>query len=119
MAGLDLVSIVHSPSGVSVLLPTRLGDPEVSNYIKTHTIVAYTRDAAMICPDCILRQHQGIDGTRERSAEEALDVTAWWFGINRMDESSYGDEFYKVVFADQVQGHDFCDNCFEKIMDMI
>lgn len=91
----------------------------MNHYIKTDTIVAYSHDGALTCVDCVAHSYYAPGCGRERNAEEALDMLAWSLGINRNDESSYGDTFYKVVFVDQVSSDDCCDICLENIMDTI
>lgn len=83
--------------------------------MKSWTIVAYTYQAANMCPACIHRIFMGDD---ESTTEVVLDGSARYLGVNREDETSFDSgDFPKVVFADQVESNEACDACGELIID--
>lgn len=83
-------------------------------------ISAYTYQADLLCPSCVL-DAMTTDGTKRpgyaaaalgRDPEQALDALAAVAMLDRYDEHSFdSDEFPKVVFADQVEPGDRCGAC--------
>lgn len=80
---------------------------------KATDIVAYTYNADIYCPACIL-QAMGVlqpNGT----TEWALDSLALDRGIDRYDERTFDSgDFPKVVFASDLEG-ELCGMCGEAI----
>ena len=84
--------------------------------MKSYDIVAYTFNADIYCPNCVVPVLSGMD-VQVGSIESALDVLASDLGINRNDEFSFdSSEFPKVIFADQLEETDWCAECHEKIL---
>lgn len=93
----------------------------------TTDIVAYTLNADLYCPDCVLDvlptgEGQAYDGwalapgADPMTTEANLDEIAAAFGIDREDEHTFdSNEFPKVVFGDQVESDDHCGSCGEVI----
>ena len=99
--------------------------------MRSTDIVAYTYQAELLCPDCVLVAVDTYHLPNE-DAEGALDRAARLRGIDREDESSFdSDEFPKVVFADSIESYvtgrdpatgremwsgEHCGNCGEDII---
>lgn len=93
-------------------------------------IVAYTYNADIYCPDCIIDvlptgEGQAFDGwalaegAAPMAVEDNLSEIAVAFGIDRHDEKSFDSgDFPKVIFADSVWNsadREFCGQCHEEI----
>lgn len=82
-------------------------------------VVAYTFQAALVCPDCVVPLlfelfEQPFPHAPHVTTEAKLGVLAKQVGIDYRDEHSYdSDEFPKVVFRDQLADADLegCDVC--------
>jgi hypothetical protein len=77
--------------------------------MRCDTIVGYTFNADVCCPDCIARMFGGLNALQ--GAEQILDHAARWRNIDRADESSFDSgDFPKVVFADALDAY-CCGQC--------
>jgi hypothetical protein len=66
--------------------------------MKNYDIVAYTFNADIYCPNCIVGAYNG--NSDDYDAETMLSLLASGLGIERNDEESFdSSEFPKVVFA--------------------
>lgn len=89
-------------------------------------IIGYTFQAANYCPRCIGnivaadQRYSGwaLCGGVQMNAEDDLDEIASAFSIDRMDERSYDSSaFPKVIFANQYEEGDYCDECHASLID--
>lgn len=95
-------------------------------------IVAYTYQAEMLCPRCVIGALDStgiLDASAYDDAEATLTHIALQSDINRSDERLFDSgDFPKVVFADQVEdcgtegctpescGNASCDSCGEALI---
>lgn len=82
---------------------------------KAWDIEAYTYNAALYCPDCVIEEliarGEASPGARGMDTEDALDQIAGANGIDRMDERSFDSgDFPKVVFHSDIED-ETCDRC--------
>lgn len=83
---------------------------------KSFDIAAYTFQADIYCPDCIISQVEPGSTREGYSYEALLDEIAAERGIQRMDEHTFdSDDFPKVVFHDSIEESEFCGCCHEEI----
>lgn len=77
-------------------------------------VIAYTYQAAIWCPACVMRTHVALQ--KGQTAEARLDQASYFFGVNRKDETTFDDEhFPKVVLRGMLEGFVHCDNCTDCI----
>ena len=95
--------------------------------MKAWEVVGYTYRAETFCPEHIIQQlptgeGETFDGWKlaegvQMSTEDNLNEIAAAFGIIREEESSFDSEFFpKVIFASQVDEHDYCSVCLENLV---
>ncbi len=87
-------------------------------------VEAYTYNADIVCPDCIIKRF-GDDiepaVVATGNAETVLDLAATARGIDRYDERSFDSgDFPKVVFGNQLNddpdaGCEHCGDCHEPL----
>ncbi|MFI5405110.1 MAG: hypothetical protein ACHQ1D_01215 [Nitrososphaerales archaeon] len=107
--------------------------------MKSFHIAAYVFQADIVCCDCIAEWAKN-ELMKEGYAEETVEEIAMYHGVgydagvfghrsetllhyiashrglNLEDDYSYdSDDFPKVVFADQVEGKEYCGTCHEVI----
>lgn len=92
--------------------------------MKSFQIVGYTYDVAVLCPSCTINAVSGnstaaVEFEHSGEAIESwLRTTAVERGIDYDDEKSYDSgDFPKVIFADQVERGERCDECEEALVD--
>lgn len=92
--------------------------------MKSYDIVGYTYKADIYCTDwdCIVMEvlkDMGIEGHGlSTDTEDALERLATTSGIDRMDERTYDSgDFPKVVFADMLDGSEYCGSCHCQLME--
>lgn len=108
--------------------PTLSNNPKASCTPMSPTdIVAYTFNADIYCPTCIIDILPTDDGkpfdgwaispgADPMSTEENLDEIATAFGIDRYDETTFDSgDFPKVVFESMLDAAEYCGNCCEEI----
>lgn len=79
--------------------------------------VAYTYQADLYCPQCMVFRLTGWTTTVEK-VEWALNAQAAHFGIDRSAESSFDSGFFpKAVFPDQLHTGDVCGSCGVQLRD--
>lgn len=89
--------------------------PRGNDAMNSHQIVAYTYQADIYCPTCLIEKMifkgEASPAARNMVEENVLDQCADAQGIDRYDETTFdSDEFPKVVFADQADDLD-CIRC--------
>lgn len=90
-------------------------------YLKSYQVVGYIYDAALHHPDCVIelliRKGMASPAARDMDPERVLDQVAAANAINRGDEFSFSsDEFPQVVFVDDVEGTEVCDECLQELL---
>lgn len=107
--------------------------------MKSFHINAYVFQADIVCCDCIAEwaekelkeegfSQEGVDrivrdlppatdvGFMAFRSESLVSKLADMWQLNYDDECSYdSDDFPKVVFADQIEGKEYCGTCHEEI----
>jgi hypothetical protein len=79
--------------------------------------VAYTYQADLYCPQCMVFRLTGWTTTVD-NIERVLDAQAAHFGVDRSAENSFDSGFFpKVVFDHQLQGGDRCGACGHELRD--
>ncbi len=77
-------------------------------------IAGYTYNADVYCPDCILPHFVGAIALT--TTEDTLDHYAKVYNVDRNNESSFdSDEFPKVIFRLQLESHEHCARCGERL----
>lgn len=89
--------------------------------MRSDTIVAYSYQADIYCPTCIVETMigQGIasPAARDMSEEAVMDQCAGAMAIDRMDEATFDSgEFPKIVFVDELKTDEHCGSCHEPLL---
>lgn len=89
--------------------------------MKSYDVVAYTYQSSLVHGRCLVdemvRERVLSPAAYEMDPETVLDQHAAANGIDRTDEHTFdSDDFPKVVFADEVQPDDYCEDCFESLL---
>lgn len=74
-------------------------------------IIAYTYDAAMHCPDCT--EHRANVGLLHRRPPLSLDTDEHGIALDLVD--SDGNPVRPVFSTDELDGHDYCDDCLARL----
>lgn len=87
---------------------------------RSYDVVAYIYRAEILCPPCTLRTVEAATGTEASDPGWGIAIPlgtiAHNLGIDPEDETSYdSDDFPKVVFADQVDEDERCNQCGGRI----